>query len=169
MSAFGFDSKFSFWLRYAEKDYGYLIQRKQGDVVVGRANTGRRVTGDDSETDLAPMAHLRGIANEVASSPSNLTSANIDHSWSGILGFTQDTSPFVGRLPFLGRSHQGGCGGYHGIGMTKAFRTAEMMAYLILGEAVPEEYPRSMMLTEERVRLLWKSLDAIGNALKARL
>ena len=62
-SSFGFESSFSYWLRYAEKDYDYLIQRREGDVVVGRANTGRRATGSDAETDVVAMAHLRGGAN----------------------------------------------------------------------------------------------------------
>ncbi|KAI5459482.1 FAD dependent oxidoreductase [Mariannaea sp. PMI_226] len=168
-SALGLDSQYSFWLRYAEKDYDYLIQREQGDVVVGRANTGRRTTGDDSETDLSPMAHLRGFAHEVAALPSPTASANIQHAWSGILGFTEDGAPFVGKLPFPGRSHQWVSGAYHGIGMTKAFRTAEMMSYLMLGIEVPEEYPRSMLVTQERIRLLKRSVDIHQTSQKAKL
>lgn len=172
LSPWGYDSTFSFWLRYAEKDYDYLIQRKQGDVVVGRANTGRRATGDDSATDLSPMAHLRGVADEVAALPAPTASAHVDHVWSGILAFTQDTSPFIGRLPFRSRSHQWVCGAYHGIGMTKAFRTAEMMALLLLDEKVPDEYPRSMLLTLDPLRSLRKSLGYVEeeeNAAKAKL
>lgn len=166
-SALGFDSKFSYWLRYAEKDYDYLIQRARGDVVVGRANLRRRATGDDSETDSAPMSHLRGLADaQVAAAPS--PAATVDRAWSGILGFAQDGSPFVGRLPFPGRGRQWVCGAYHGVGMTKAFRSAEMLAYLILGEELPDEYPRSMMVTEERVLKLRKSLDE-GSGLKMKL
>ncbi|EEY21537.1 FAD dependent oxidoreductase superfamily [Verticillium alfalfae VaMs.102] len=63
-SALGLDSKYSFWLRYADKDYDYLIQRQDGGIVVGRANMGRRATGDDSQTDLLPMAHLRGFGDQ---------------------------------------------------------------------------------------------------------
>lgn len=155
-STFGFDSEYSYWLRYTQHDYDYLIQRREGDVIVGRANTARRATGDDSETDMSPMSHLRGMARQVSAQPSD--TVNISHAWSGILGFSQDKSPFVGRLPFPGRSHQWVCGAYHGIGMTKAFRTAEMMALLLLGKEVPEEYPRSMLITSERMRALRRSL-----------
>ncbi|KAM0417223.1 hypothetical protein ACHAPT_012800 [Fusarium lateritium] len=140
-SALGFESRYSFWLRYATKDYDYLIQRQRGDVVVGRANCGRRTTGDDSKTDMLPLAHLRGFVHEVAAQPSPTAPAAVRHVWSGILGFTEDASPLVGSLPFPGRSHQWVCGGFHGIGMTKAFRTAEMMSLLLLGDDVPEEYP----------------------------
>ncbi|KAM5357052.1 hypothetical protein ACJZ2D_016665 [Fusarium nematophilum] len=132
-SAFGFDSKYSYWLRYGKKDYDYLAQREGGDMVIGRANVGRRATGDDSETDLSPNAHLRGLASEVSLHPSPVASTSIDKAWSGILAFTEDGSPFVGRLPTRGRAHQWVCGCYHGYGMTKAFRAAEMVTFLILG------------------------------------
>lgn len=159
-SALGFDQKYSYWLRYSEKDYDYLIQREGGDVVVGRANTGRRATGDDSATDLQPMAHLRGFGYEVARSPTTNAADSVDQSWSGILAFTEDSSPFVGRLPFTGRSHQWVCGGYHGIGMTKAFRSAEMLTFLMLGIEPPSDYPRSMLLTPGRLRTLERSVEA---------
>ncbi|KAF4470562.1 FAD dependent oxidoreductase superfamily [Fusarium albosuccineum] len=153
-SAFGFDSGYSYWLRYGKKDYDYLAQREGGDMVIGRANVGRRATSDDSETDLIPNAHLRGLANEVSLSPSPLASNSIDKAWSGILAFTEDGAPFIGRVPTSGHAHQWVCGGYHGYGMTKAFRAAEMVALLILGEKVLDEYPRSMYVTEERLRSL---------------
>ncbi|VUC22145.1 unnamed protein product, partial [Clonostachys rosea] len=168
-SAFGYKSQFSYWLRYTDKDYDYLIQRKQGDVIVGRANSGRRTTGDDSETDLLPMAHLGGFVQEVAKSPAKNASEHLGYKWSGILGFTQDGFPFVGRLPFPNREHQWVCGGYHGIGMTKAFRSAEMLALMLLGEEVPAEYPRSMLVTEERIGKLRKSLDRGNSISKAKL
>ncbi|KAH6977183.1 FAD dependent oxidoreductase [Ilyonectria sp. MPI-CAGE-AT-0026] len=170
ISPMGIDKRFSFWLRYSEHDYDYLIQRAPGDVVVGRANTGRKATGDDSETDLQPHAHLRGFPDEAFSSPDRGSSAHITHAWSGILGFTQDAMPFVGRLPFPGRSHQWVCGGYHGIGMVKAFRTGQMAALMIIGEELSQDYPRSMLITEERIKALRKSLDVgTGSAVKAKL
>ncbi|CAM1500474.1 Fc.00g096360.m01.CDS01 [Cosmosporella sp. VM-42] len=168
-SAMSLDSKFSLWLRYAVKDYDYLIQRQGGDVVVGRANTGRRATGDDSETDMSPMAQLRGFSDEAMATPVPGASAHISHVWSGILGFTQDAMPFVGRLPFPGRSRQWVCGGYHGIGMIKAFRTAEMVALMVLDESVSDEYPRSMLITEKRVRDLQRSVEAGNEVVKAKL
>ncbi|PYI03582.1 FAD dependent oxidoreductase [Aspergillus sclerotiicarbonarius CBS 121057] len=130
-SPLGLNHHYSYWLRYGDKDYDYLIQRKAGDIVVGRANTGRKATVDDSETDLAPMAHLRGFGDEVAAAPVPGSSAYITHAWSGILAFTQDGMPFAGRLP--GRNHQWVCGGYHATGMIKAFRTAQFVAGLIAG------------------------------------
>lgn len=53
--------------------------------------------------------------------------------------------------------------------MTKAFRTAEMISYLLLGEGRPQEYPRSILLDEERLRRLRKSVDKHSCALVAKL
>jgi glycine/D-amino acid oxidase-like deaminating enzyme len=154
------DSKYSYWLRYAEKDYDYLIQRQNGDIVVGRANTGRRATGDDSQTDLPPMAHLHGFGAHVVSSAVSGPSAHITHEWSGILGFTQDTMPFVGSLErFPGRQRQWVCGGYHGIGMVKAWRSGEIMAGMLLGEGIGDKCPRSMLISDARMRDLERSLE----------
>lgn len=150
------DLQNSFWLRYAEKDYDYMIPRPDGDVVIGRANLGRRATGDDSTTDLLPHAHLRGVLPYVLDLP--VQALKVTHSWSGILGFTQDGSPFVGQLPFPNRSHQWVCGGYHGIGMVKAFKSAQIVALLVLGEDLPPSHPRSMFITEDRLDALRKSL-----------
>ena len=158
-SALGLSSDNSLWLRYGVKDYDYVIQRKDGVVIAGRANTGRTVTGDDSETDLAPMSHLRGFAHEALVSPSPDASMHITRAWAGIIAFTQDAVPFAGRLPFPGRSHQWVCGGYHATGMIKAFLTAQMVAGLILGEAPSEEFPRSMFATPDRIRALRESLE----------
>lgn len=47
----------SFWLRYGEKEYDYMIQRPDGSYIVGRASTGRRDAADDSKLDLTP-GHL---------------------------------------------------------------------------------------------------------------
>ncbi|KAM0428496.1 hypothetical protein ACHAPT_006856 [Fusarium lateritium] len=140
----------SWWLRYGEKDYDYMMQRPDGAFIVGRANTGRRATSDDSTVDFLPHAHLRAVTRQAF----NFGTDDIEttHAWSGAVGFTLDGNPFVGRLPFPNRSHQWVCAAYQGIGMVRAFRSAQMLAYLILGEEVPSLYPRSMLLTESRVR-----------------
>lgn len=148
----------SFWHRYSSKDWDYLIQRPSGGIVVGRASTGRRATGDDSETDVCPQIHLRGVMAEMYSH--GHSASEVSHAWSGILGYTQDGSAFAGRLPFSNRGHQWVCGGYQGIGMIKAFRMAEMVARMIVGEDVSQECPTSFLVTEERMKKLKQSLSA---------
>lgn len=155
----GISPKYSFWLRHGAKDYDYLIQRKDGGSVLGRANTARRATADDSKTDLAPMAHLRGVPDLALASPAPGSSAKITHAWSGILAFTQDGLPFAGRLPFPGRAHQWACAAYHATGMVRAFRTAQAVAALVLGEDPGSGFPRSMLVTADRVEGLKRSVE----------
>ncbi|VUC30715.1 unnamed protein product [Clonostachys rosea] len=171
-SPLGLDSRNSLWLRYGAKDYDYLIQREDGGVIVGRANTGRKATGDDSETDLSAMAHLRGFADEAVASPLPGSSSHISHAWAGILAFSQDGLPFAGRLNLAGRAHQWVCGGYHATGMIKAFLTSQMVAGMILGESCPGDFPQSIFLTEDRIRQLRKSVESgkpVVHNTKARL
>ena len=151
----------SFWHRYSTKDWDYLIQRPPGGIVVGRASTGRRATGDDSETDICPQIHLRGVMAEMYSD--GHSASEVSHAWSGILGYTQDASAFAGKLPFKNRDHQWVCGGYQGIGMIKAFRMAEMVARMIVGEDVSQECPSSFLVTEERMKKLKQSLSPIAS------
>jgi len=149
----------SIWARYGDKDYDYLIQRAAGDIIVGRANTARAATGDDSTTDIQPQAHLRGIPSQIFDLEDQNFGFKVTHAWSGILGFTQDKSPLVGQLPFPDRKHQWVCGGYQGLGMVKAFKTGQMVALMILGEEVPESYPRSMLLTSDRLEAMEATLS----------
>ncbi|KAF2096170.1 nucleotide-binding domain-containing protein [Rhizodiscina lignyota] len=161
-SPLGLDSKYSLWLRYGEKDYDYVIQRKDGGLVVGRACTGRKTTSDDSTTDLPPMQHLRGFAEETLTTAPPGCSSHVDRTWSGIVAFTQDGVPFAGRLPFPGRKHQWVCGAFHATGMIKSFRTSQNVAAMVLGEEVSEDFPKSMLITKERINGLRRSLDVGG-------
>ncbi|KAI5456801.1 FAD dependent oxidoreductase-domain-containing protein [Mariannaea sp. PMI_226] len=139
----------SWWLRYGEKDYDYMMQRPDGAFIVGRASTGRRATSDDSTMDFLPHVHLRSVTPQIF----DFGTKDIEttHAWSGAVGFTLDGNPLVGRLPFPNRRHQWVCAAYQGIGMVRAFRSAQMLAHLILEEELPSSYPRSMLLTEARL------------------
>lgn len=159
-SRLGTVPEYSIWYRYGEKSYDYLISRKDGGVVAGCAGTGRQATSDDSTADHAAQVNLRGFFHLAVAEPQPGAADNIDYSWSGIVGFTQDGVPFVGDLPFPGRSHQFILGAYHGTGMIKAFRASQAAAAMLLGEGVPKDFPTSMLVTEERIRELRRSLDS---------
>jgi glycine/D-amino acid oxidase-like deaminating enzyme len=146
----------SFWFRYAEKEYDYLIQRPDGAFIVGRANTGRRATSDDGTKDLGPHVHLRHALPHIFDFGTD--TLQVTHAWSGCVAFTQDGNPFVGRLPFAKKRRQWVCGAYQGIGMVRAFRSAQMLALLVLGEELPVEYPKSMLVTADPIDSMTRSL-----------
>ncbi|RTE76316.1 hypothetical protein BHE90_009224 [Fusarium euwallaceae] len=141
----------SWWLRYGEKDYDFLMQRPDGAYIIGRSNTSRRATADDSAIDFLPHAHLRGTTPLVFDFGGEVETT---HAWSGPVGFTLDGNPFIGKLPFPGRSHQWVCAAFQGIGMVRAFRAAHILAHLLHREELPDEYPRSMLITHSRIQRL---------------
>lgn len=137
----------SYWFRYNKFDFDYMIQRPDGHFVIGRANTGRRAVGDDSSTDLHTVAHLGGILPQVLTWKSS--HINVKQSWSGILGFTRDGLPLVGRAPRTAR--QWVCAGFCGLGMIRAWRSADALAHLIVRQSVPRDFPTSMLITDKRL------------------
>ncbi|KAL1856799.1 hypothetical protein Plec18170_003772 [Paecilomyces lecythidis] len=148
----------SWWLRYGSKDYDYIMQRPDGAFIVGRANTGRRASSDDSTVDWLPHVHLRTVTHQAFDFGTDQVETT--HAWSGAVGFTVDGNPFVGRLPFPGRDHQWVSAAYQGIGMVRAFRSAQGLAHLIIGEQLPSDFPRSMLLTESRLRAWEKEIKS---------
>lgn len=142
--------KNTWWTRYGEHDYEYMIQRPDGAYIVGRANTGRRATADDSKLDFVAHSHLRGVT--PLAYDFGTKDIEVTHAWSGVIAFTTDGNPFIGRLPFPGRQHQWICAAYSGIGMIRAFRSAQMLALLLLGDEASPICPPSMMLTDSRVQ-----------------
>ncbi|KAL1876797.1 hypothetical protein Plec18167_005207 [Paecilomyces lecythidis] len=143
---------------YGSKDYDYIMQRPDGAFIVGRANTGRRASSDDSTVDWLPHVHLRTVTHQAFDFGTDQVETT--HAWSGAVGFIVDGNPFVGRLPFPGRDHQWVSAAYQGIGMVRAFRSAQGLAHLIIGEQLPSDFPRSMLLTESRLRAWEKEIKS---------
>jgi glycine/D-amino acid oxidase-like deaminating enzyme len=76
--------------------------------------------------------------------------------WSGIMGFTADGMPLVGRLPagLTGRSGSGEwiAAGFNGHGMDKCWLSGEALARMVLGEEVVPGFPRAYLLTAWRIK-----------------
>ncbi|KAK1596704.1 FAD dependent oxidoreductase [Colletotrichum navitas] len=88
---------------YGKGSFDYVTQRPNGDVMLGggferSASEGVDMIGvwDDSGTDGLTIAHVSGVMNAVFGAGWN---GDVIRSWSGILGFTGDLAPFVGRVP----------------------------------------------------------------------
>ena len=90
-------------------------------------------------------------------------SARVHTRWSGIMGFSEDGCPWVGKLSedLGGGDGQFICAGYTGegttfirivlsLGMPNALLCAEAAAYMVLGKEPPKYFPRSYLLTEAR-------------------
>ena len=74
--------------------------------------------------------------------------------WSGIMGFTGDHLPLVGRLPqsVTGRGDQEYiCAAFNGYGMPQCWSSGEAVAKMALGEPAPEWLPEVYLPSEERL------------------
>ncbi|RDW72588.1 NAD(P)/FAD-dependent oxidoreductase [Aspergillus mulundensis] len=84
------------------------------------------------------------------------TEYNLVTSWSGIMGFSADSLPLVGRLPtdLTGRPGNGEwiAAAYNGYGMPAAWLVGESLGLMMVGKERRENLPEAFLLTEERVR-----------------
>ncbi|KAF2012913.1 FAD dependent oxidoreductase [Aaosphaeria arxii CBS 175.79] len=132
-------------------DYDYLIQKHHharpliygGRDLVGSGDTFVGVgDSDDSTLNNSIAESLRNFPFETFKdwkSEENETCPGDTQVWSGIMGFTIDDFPFVGRVP--GRSGQFISAGYGGSGMARAFLCSKALCQLIRGEEVDKRIP----------------------------
>lgn len=152
------------WL--AEKSDNYLVQRNDEleMIVVGgeRVNVpggGEGIWKDDSidkelaerlRRSLRPALKLRPQGEEEEEE------LRARYQWTGIMGYTTDGYPFVGKVPEELGGGKGGlwlCGGYNGHGMPVAARCAVAVSEMILGRGEDErtvKVPEEFVLTAER-------------------
>lgn len=78
--------------------------------------------------------------------------------WSGIMGFTADRMPLVGRLAESVTERGGETGaeyiaaGFNGYGMPLCWGCGEVVAKMVMGQDVDDRLPRVFLATEERLR-----------------
>jgi glycine/D-amino acid oxidase-like deaminating enzyme len=112
---------------------GFLRSKEQGLDQVG--------IWDDSRMDALPAMHLHGTMPAVFR-PNWGSGAAVDMAWTGILDFTGDSLPLVGRLPSstaakeipgLHGSGEWISAGFNGEGMVWAWLCSTAAAVMILG------------------------------------
>lgn len=152
------------WTTQQEGDAGqsddYLIQRDSGELILGGERMAARDTGDgiwrDDEVDPVVGRRLREALNlSLTEFPPKLEAG---YEWTGIMGYSADTQPWIGRVP---ESLGGGDGlwisaGYTGHGMPVAARGGIVVAEGILGRKgieIPQQWEPSLDRLE-KARLL---------------
>ncbi len=109
--------------------YEYWQQTPDGRLVLG----GMRWSAEDTDVgklDETPDPNLRknlkGFMNETFS---NLGALILTHNWAGVMGFSIDGLPIIGKLP--GRNTILTAGGYTGHGMSFGFLAGKILADII--------------------------------------
>ena len=121
---------------YARWGYEYLQQRPDGRVLAGGFSD---VDGEDSYTDSD--AGSRAIWDRVERylREDLGVDAEITHRWAGVVGYTEDSLPYVGEVQ--GRPGLYVAGGYSGVGNVPGFMSGCELADTIAGHGPEPLFP----------------------------
>jgi len=118
----------------ANEGYQYWRQLSDGRLVVGGWRNQSFAT--ETTTNETPgeevQRHLDAFVHETL----DLKSVRVTHRWAGIMAFSADGLPLVGRLS--GPQHCYISGGYTGHGNASALQAARIISELVQGRTHPE-------------------------------
>ncbi|KIN08850.1 hypothetical protein OIDMADRAFT_141111 [Oidiodendron maius Zn] len=181
------DGKRSWSFVYGKADYDYMTQRhgKSGDLMLGGGFCCSMAKGldhiavyDDSVAEPLTSCHLRGMIPTVWGEDAE--GGRVKNIWSGIICYTADSLPYVGRLDYrlTGRKVSGSSqdgkdqpaewisAGYHGEGMVYAWLCGVAVGRMVVGSEdedldeqlgmprgrVSEWLPKELLVTYKRVQ-----------------
>ena len=145
----------------------YMTQNAEtGDIFIGGENESlpQLLTSDDSRLGPHSSTNLTGILPQLFGDSYGWTDERVKCLWSGIMGFTADGMPLVGRVPksVSGRPRSNGewiAAGFNGYGMVNTWLCGEAVVDMMMSapdgevsKAVAEWFPEAYLVTEERVR-----------------
>lgn len=145
----------TYGIRFGEANTDYLINRPDGSVVVGGAKKHifpykdvfyKNV--DDSTLIKGSKEYFDNYMQKRFYTWKNFDSKP-DYVWSGILGYSDDSLPYVGELP--GDKNKFIIAGFHGHGMPRVLLCAKALANFIKGDKGPMAIPQSFKITPERM------------------
>jgi len=121
---------------YARWGYEYLQQRPDGRVLAGGFSD---VDGGDSYTDSDAGSTAIWDRVERYLREDLGVDAEITHRWAGVVGYTEDSLPYVGEVP--GRPGLYVAGGYSGVGNVPGFMSGCELADTIAGDGPEPLFP----------------------------
>lgn len=141
-----------------------------GGLIRGK-DSGLGAFGDSDDTSMDTMTkiHLHG-AGPVFYGKENWGveiggEGRVKAEWSGIMGFTADGLPLVGKLPesTTGREGKGEwiAAGFNGYGMPNCWGSGKALAEIIVNGKPGDEFPETYLVSEERLETM-KGEDAVA-------
>jgi gamma-glutamylputrescine oxidase len=121
---------------YARWGYEYLQQRPDGRILAGGFSD---VDADDSYTDSDAGSPLIWERVESYLRDDLGAGALVSHRWAGVVGYSDDSLPYVGEVP--GRPGLHVSGGYSGVGNVPGFMCGRDIADTIAGEGREPLFP----------------------------
>lgn len=123
-------------LVYARWGYEYLQQRPDGRILAGGFSD---VDGDGSFTDSDSGSPAIWERVERYLREDLGTEAVVSHRWAGVVGYSDDSLPYVGEVP--GRPGLYVSGGYSGVGNVPGFMCGRDLADTIAGDGPEPLFP----------------------------
>ena len=144
-------------LHYNPSQVDYLVPRPDGSIILGGGSqTYRhdRVQWFDTVDDSAYIENVREHFDSVMPKYFrgwDRPGVRVERVWTGIMGYTLDRMPHVGRLP--GRENEWMLAGFNGGGMTMILTTAEAVARMVVDGCSFEEtgLPSIFKTSKDRV------------------
>jgi gamma-glutamylputrescine oxidase len=121
---------------YARWGYEYLHQRPDGRILAGGFSD---VDGPDSYTDSDAGSPAIWERVERYLREDLRVDSEITHRWAGVVGYTEDSLPYVGEVP--GRPGLYVAGGYSGVGNVPGFMSGCDLADTIAGHGRAPLFP----------------------------
>jgi glycine/D-amino acid oxidase-like deaminating enzyme len=116
----------------------YWMQREDGRLIVGGfRDIEKQWKGVGISDDGTVDTDVHTTAAAFIPTHFDLKGAklSVEHSWTGIIGWSCDNMPWVGQMP--GREGVFVCAGFSGHGMTQALSCGEAVAAMAMGEEPP--------------------------------
>lgn len=152
------------WSLTYDAGFDYVIQSPSGNEIMaggGLAQAydhgmGELANTDDSVNSVLALAHLGGAMNAVFGiGPETAMTAGVKSAWTGVMGFTSDGLPLIGRLPreASGREGEGEwiSAGFNGYGMVNAWLCGKNVAERVLGRDGGQGVPKAYEISADRL------------------
>ncbi|KAF5680573.1 FAD dependent oxidoreductase [Fusarium heterosporum] len=186
------------WSVIYNPGFDYVTQRPDGpdgspgDLMIGGGFFRSRAEGldqigvwDDSQTHALPMMHVRGVMPTIFE-PQWGEGSKLVKSWTGILGFTGDLMPLVGRVPKSRVQKDSGewmAAGFCGEGMVWAWLCGTALAVMVLGKEgedleesvgrpggrLDEWFPRDVVSVDKKSMMPEERIDSWRQRVPSRL
>ncbi|KAA8912400.1 FAD dependent oxidoreductase [Sphaerosporella brunnea] len=156
------------WSFIWKKGFDYMTVTPEGHYMLGGGwargtNDGLDAVANcrDDENAVVETAYLSGLL--TAMFPGLVRGVQLDAAWTGVLGYSVDSVPWVGEVPEKaagGRRRGTGkewvCAGYSGEGMVNAWGCGSALASMLRNELYGEKevvgLPSVMLVTEKRLK-----------------
>ncbi len=152
------------WSLTYDHGFDYVIQSPSTNEIFAGGGLGQAYerglaeigNTDDSVNSVLALAHLGGAMNAVFGIEEAVAMASgVKAAWTGVMGFTSDGLPLVGRLPQEATQRSGKgewvSAGFNGYGMVNAWLCGKHVAESVLGKESPEFVPEAYKMSAERL------------------